>query len=242
VIHWISFFKKLVNEPVAISIVERLNWLIMNNEKETSRVEAFSDGVFAIAITLLILEIKVPEPETRLTNSQLFTSLINLWPSYFAFLLSFTAVLIMWINHHGFFKYLKTLNPRFLYANGFLLLMVTFIPFPTAVLAKYIDSPAANIASAFYCGAMVLVSVAYNLLWFTTAYKRRLVKDEISDALIIKIRNAYWFGFFVYLTSFIISFFFAIAGLLICISLWIFWIVLDYNSIRKKAVSKSNFI
>jgi len=162
----------------------------MTNEKETTRVEAFSDGVFAIAITLLILEIKVSKMDAHMTNSQLFTSLMNLWPSYFAFLLSFSAVLIMWINHHGFFKYLKTINQKFLYANGFLLLMVTFIPFPTAVLAEHINSPAANVSAAFYCGAMVLVSVAYNVLWFTTAYKRALVKDEISDALILKIRNA----------------------------------------------------
>jgi len=211
----------------------------MSNEKETARVEAFSDGVFAIAITLLILEIKVPKVDMHTSNSQLFTSLMSLWPSYFAFLLSFTAVLIMWINHHGFFKYLKNINSGFLYANGFLLLMVTFIPFPTAVLAEHINSSAANVASAFYCGTMVLVSVAYNVLWFTTAYKRALIRDEISDALIIKIRNAYWFGFFVYLASFVISFFQAIAGLLICISLWMFWIVLDYNKTgRKSPVAK----
>ena len=210
----------------------------MTNEKETTRVEAFSDGVFAIAITLLILEIKVPKMDAHMTNSQLFTSLMNLWPSYFAFLLSFTAVLIMWINHHGFFKYLKTINPKFLYANGFLLLMVTFIPFPTAVLAEHINSPAANVSAAFYCGAMVLVSVAYNVLWFTTAYKRALVKDEISDVLILKIRNAYIFGFFVYLVSLIISFFYAIAGLVICISLWIFWIILDYNNAGRKFANK----
>jgi len=210
----------------------------MTIEKETTRVEAFSDGVFAIAITLLILEIKVPEVDDHMTNRQLFTSLTQLWPSYFAFLLSFTAVLIMWINHHGFFKYLKTINSKFLYANGFLLLMVTFIPFPTAVLAEHINSPACNVSSAFYCGAMVLVSVAYNVLWFTTAYKRALVKDEISDALIIKIRNAYWFGFFVYLASFIISFFYAIAGLFTCISLWIFWIILDYNNANRRTIRK----
>jgi len=210
----------------------------MTNEKETARVEAFSDGVFAIAITLLILEIKVPKADIEMTNRELFASLINLWPSYFAFLLSFTAVLIMWINHHGFFKYLRTINSRFLYANGFLLLMVTFIPFPTAVLAQHINSAACNVSSAFYCGAMVMVSVAYNVLWFTTAYKRSLVKDEISDALIIKIRNAYWFGFFVYMVSFIVSFFYAITGLLICISLWIFWIVLDYTKTGRKTAPK----
>jgi len=208
----------------------------MSNEKETARVEAFSDGVFAIAITLLILEIKVPSIPEGSTNSQLLFSLLNLWPSYFAFFLSFTAVLIMWINHHGFFKYLKSINTTFLYANGFLLLMVTFIPFPTAVLARYINSPAANISSAFYIGSMVILSIAYNLLWFTTAYKRALVKDEISDALIFKIRNAYWFGFFVYLMAFALSLINAIAGLLLCISFWTFWVVLDYSKVNSKIV------
>jgi uncharacterized membrane protein len=198
-------------------------------EKETTRVEAFSDGVFAIALTLLILEIKVPDLKDFSTNEKLLTALIGLWPSYFAFILSFCAVLIMWINHHGFFKYLRRIDSAFLFANGFLLLMVTFINFPTAVLAKYIDTPAFNIASAFYCGSMVLISIAYNVLWFSAAYKRKLVKDEITDALIVKIRNAYWFGFSVYFSAFVISFFLPLAGLLICISLWIFWTLLDYS-------------
>ena len=202
----------------------------MTSEKETTRVEAFSDGVFAIAITLLILEIKVPKMDVHMTNSQLFTSLMNLWPSYFAFLLSFAAVLIMWINHHGFFKYLRKIDSAFLFANGFLLLMVTFINFPTAILAKYIDTPAFIIASAFYCGSMVIISIAYNLLWFSAAFKRKLVKDEITDVIIVKIRNAYWFGFFVYLTAFAISFILPLAGLLICILLWIFWTFLDYQT------------
>jgi len=202
-------------------------------EKETSRVEAFSDGVFAIALTLLILGIKVPDLDNFASNVKLFHALVNLWPSYFAFILSFTAVLIMWINHHGFFKYLKKINSAFLFTNGFLLLTVTFINYPTAVLAKYFNTQAFNIASAFYCGSMVLVSVAYNLLWFSSAFKRKLVKDEITDVLIIKIRNAYWFGFFIYLSAFIISFFLPFIGLSICISLWIFWTFLDYENKRK---------
>jgi uncharacterized membrane protein len=203
-------------------------------EKETSRVEAFSDGVFAIALTLLILGIKVPDLNESATNAQLFRELYKLWPSYFAFILSFTAVLIMWINHHGFFKYLKKINSQFLFANGFLLLMVTFINFPTVILANYIETKAINIASAFYCGSMVLISVAYNLLWYSAAYKRRLVKDNISDDIIVKIRNAYWFGFFIYLSSFVISFFLPYVGLFICISLWIFWTLLDYGKEKVK--------
>jgi uncharacterized membrane protein len=203
-------------------------------EKETVRVEAFSDGVFAIALTLLILGIKVPDLENAISNGKLFDSIINLWPSYFAFILSFAAVLIMWINHHGFFKYLKKIDTGFLFANGFLLLMVTFINFPTAVLARYFDTEAFNIASAFYCGTMVLISLAYNLLWFSSAYKRKLVKDDISDSLIIKIRNAYWFGFFIYLASFMISFFLPFIGLSISISLWAFWLFLDYDNKNKR--------
>jgi uncharacterized membrane protein len=198
-------------------------------ERETSRVEAFSDGVFAIALTLLILGIKVPDLGDFETSARLYRALINLWPSYFAFILSFIAVLIMWINHHGFFKYLRKINSAFLFANGFLLLAVTFINFPTAVLARYFETPAFNIASAFYCGSMVVISIAYNLLWYSSAYKRRLVKDEVSDSLIIKIRNAYWFGFFIYLAAFILSFFLPLAGLIMCISLWIFWTLLDYD-------------
>lgn len=205
-------------------------------EKETSRVEAFSDGVFAIALTLLILGIKVPDLDDFATGEKLYQSLLKLWPSYFAFILSFTAVLIMWINHHGFFKYLRKINSAFLFANGFLLLAVTFINFPTAVLSRYFGTKAFNIASAFYCGSMVIISVSFNLLWFSSAYKRRLIKDEITDDLIMKIRNAYWFGFFIYLSAFIISFFLPFIGLSLCISLWIFWTILDYdkNSAKNK--------
>jgi uncharacterized membrane protein len=202
-------------------------------EKETTRVEAFSDGVFAIALTLLILGIKVPDLADFATNEKLFHALLNLWPSYFAFALSFAAVLIMWINHHGFFKYLRKINATFLYSNGFLLLTITFINFPTAVLARYINTPAFNIASAYYCGSMVIINVAYNLLWFSSAYKRKLVKDEITDDLIFKIRNAYGYTFFVYLAAFIISFFLPFIGLSICILLWVFWIILDYDKKNK---------
>jgi len=202
--------------------------------KETSRVETFSDSVFAIALTLLILGIKVPDLSDIASNEKLYRTLFNLWPSYFAFILSFTAVLIMWINHHGFFKYLKKIDSAFLFANGFLLLTVTFINFPTAVLAKYFDTEAFNIASAFYCGSMVLISVSFNLLWFSSAYKRKLIKDEITDDLIIKIRNAYWLGFFIYLAAFVISFFLPFLGLSICISLWIFWTLLDYDHKKQR--------
>ncbi len=111
--------------------------------ESAGRAEAFSDGVFAIAITLLILEIRVPHVEHGL-----WAGLLALWPSYVAFLMSFVVILIMWVNHHELLRMVRGVNYPFLFANGLLLLTVTFVPFPTAVLAANLATteakPAAN--------------------------------------------------------------------------------------------------
>ena len=148
--------------------------------RETARVEAFSDGVFAIAITLLILEIRVPHLPLEAGNAELGAALRALWPSFLTFAGTFGAILTMWINHHGFFDLLKRVDRRFLYANGLLLLLITFVPFPTALLAAYLDRPGANVASAFYCATYVAINVAYNLLWFTAARDRRLIRPSVD--------------------------------------------------------------
>ena len=98
----------------------------------TARVEAFSDGVFAIAITLLILEIRVPHAGAE---HGLWAGLVALWPSYVAFVLSFFVILIMWVNHHELIRLVRAVGYPFLFANGLLLLTVTFVPFPTAAPA-----------------------------------------------------------------------------------------------------------
>jgi uncharacterized membrane protein len=120
-------------------------------DKGTSRLEAFSDGVFAVAITLLILEIRVPHLPIE-SNGNLLVSPGRLWPSFLAFVLSFFVVLLIWINHHELFGMVNRVDRVLMFANGSLLLMVTFIPFSTAMLARYFGSPAANTAVVFYCG------------------------------------------------------------------------------------------
>lgn len=149
-------------------------------EKSTGRVEAFSDGVFAIAITLLILEIRVPKFDP-ISNRGLWSELLELWPSFLAFVMSFFVILIMWMNHHELLRLVRRASYPFLLANGLLLLMVTFVPFPTAVLAQYLGTPACNASAAFYCGTFVLISLAHNLLFATIARHRRLVRTDISD-------------------------------------------------------------
>src|SRR6187200_1701507 len=128
----------------------------MTESKSLARLEMFSDGVFAIAITLLVLEIKVPPIETIHSTDDLINELFHLWPSYFAFVYSFGGILVQWIIHHNTFCHMDKTSRPFLYANGFLLLTIVFFPFPTALLAEYIDTEYAMPAIAFYGMASVV--------------------------------------------------------------------------------------
>ena len=130
--------------------------------KENARIEAFSDGVFAIAITLLVLELKVPPVGSIHSMRDLWYGLYHLWPSYFAFTLSFGILLVSWVNHHYLFNILNNSSRLFLYANGFLLFTITFMPFPTALLAQYISTDYAKPAIAFYCFGGVINSIGWN--------------------------------------------------------------------------------
>jgi uncharacterized membrane protein len=196
-------------------------------------VEAFSDGVFAIAMTLLILEIKVPHPPPDVPASKwwLLASLAQLWPSFVAFVLSFGTVLIMWVNHHGLFKHVHRVDNRLLFANGLLLLVVTFVPFPTAVLAEYLDKPGANAAATFYCATFVMISLSYNLLLRVVTRNRAPRADEspAHEAALARVRWAYRAGLVVYTAAALAAVFSAVAGLAICLSLWVLWTLLNYS-------------
>lgn len=134
----------------------------LDEPRETARLEAFSDGVIAIAITLLILHVAVPQVEA---GESLLDKLLGLWPSYVAFLVSFTTILIMWLHHHTLFRIIRRVDHRLLAINGLLLLLITFVNFPTAVLAAYIQTPQREVATLFYRGTFTMVAVVYNVLW-----------------------------------------------------------------------------
>ena len=105
----------------------------MAETHDNARLEMFCDGVFAIALTLLIIDIKVPQGQIESTRD-LWLALGHLWPSIFAFALSFAIIFITWVNHHRFFRLVSKPSGLFVYANGFLLLTVVVIPFPTALM------------------------------------------------------------------------------------------------------------
>jgi len=127
----------------------------------TSRIDALSDGVFAIAITLLILEIRLPH---EAADGSLRAGLIALWPSYFAFTLSFFVILVSWIAHHDVMRLARATNHPIQLANGCLLFYVTFIPFATTVLAANLGGPEISTAVTLYCATFVFGSGAFNLL------------------------------------------------------------------------------
>src|SRR5205085_3090480 len=122
---------------------------------ETARAEAFSDGVFAIAITLLIIEVHIP---SRGHAETLGHELLRLWPSYLGYLTSFLTIGVMWINHHHVFTYITRSDRTLLFLNTLLLMMVAFVPFPTAVLAQFIRTDGARPAALLYGATLTLTA------------------------------------------------------------------------------------
>src|SRR5512143_3953494 len=146
----------------------------IRERKETGRIEAFSDGVFAIAVTLLVLGINVPKP-AELGAGGLGSALLQLWPHYLAFVTSFATILALWVNHHRIFTFVRRSDHFFLYWNGLLLLLVTFMPFPTTVLAEYFLHPDAGIAGTVFAGTLVAVALAFKGLWGYASKNGRLL-------------------------------------------------------------------
>ena len=192
-------------------------------EKETGRLEAFSDGVFAIAVTLLVLELKVPEVGAAgASPATLAKALWQQWPSYIGLVTSFFTVLIMWVHHHAILRNVHRTDAWLHFANGCLLLGITFVPYPTSVLASYLETPAARMAMAFYAGTFVFIAICF-YLFIRAAFRKPLLSPNASDQFIAKTCHDYMFGPPLYLIATIAAFLDARVSLLICTALWIFW-------------------
>src|SRR5438046_10755040 len=143
---------------------------------QTARLEAFSDGVFAIAITLLIIEVHVPGHEHAATRGH---ELLRLWPSYLGYLTSFLSIGVMWINHHYVFELIARVDRTMLLLNMLLLMMIAFVPFPTAVLAQFVETDGARAAAFLYGATMSLTAITYFAWWRYASAGRRLIGGEV---------------------------------------------------------------
>ncbi len=206
--------------------------------RETARLEAFSDGVFAIAITLLILEIKVPPLESVHSVNDLWQRLFELWPSFFALFYSFGNILIIWSNHHRVFEMIRRSSVPFMYANGFLLLTVILIPFSTALLGQYIRTDYKLPAIVFFCFTSMLNSFAF-IIWSNKVLKPVLLLDSKIDLTSFKdsIKTT-WKGFFIYGITTLIAFWLPVIALAINSSLLILWIILSLKKYPSPAHRK----
>ncbi len=170
----------------------------------TGRLEAFSDGVFAIAITLLVLEIGAPQIGA---GESLPDALRHLWPSYFGYAVSFLTIGVMWINHHAMFKDIDRQDHHLLVLNLLLLLSISFLPFPTAVLAQYMRSDEQRLAATLTYGVTLLViGACFQMLWIYASRNRRLIDEHVSDARVRSRTIRFLPGFAVYIAALPLAF------------------------------------
>ena len=199
----------------------------------TSRVEAFSDGVIAIAITLLILEIRVPE-EVAATHG-LTHALGDQWSSFAAYLLSFLVIGIMWVNHHTLLATVARVDRVLLLLNLFLLLWIAFLPFPTGLVADYIrHGHDAKVAMAVYSGTMVACAVGFNGMWLWITRDTRLLHEHIDQPAAKASRRRFAFGILVYAATVVLSFISALATLVVHFAIAAYYVA-DQLAVRTGA-------
>jgi len=191
--------------------------------RETDRLAAFSDGVFAIAVTLLVLELRAPLPTALHEGERLWDALWQEWPAYLAFATSFATILIMWVNHHNLFALIHRTDHAFLLLNGLLLATVTVIPFPTQVLAAYIREPDARTAAIFYAGTFLAMAVAFNRLWAYAQRDGRLLARDVDPALIRAINAQFRLGPLTYVIALVIAALQPLVGFVVIMALAVYW-------------------
>lgn len=170
-----------------------------------NRLEAFSDGLIAIAITLLILEIHVPELGSGIDNHGMTLAILALIPNFAVYVISFLVCTVWWISHHTFIHDLRLVDRPLLWANNLFLMFIAFIPFPTGLLGHHPGQP---IATAFYGAVCTLTGLSFTMLrWYAFA-RGRLMKTDIGESELRRRVHLSLLGPTLYLGGTICSFFF----------------------------------
>jgi uncharacterized membrane protein len=186
----------------------------------TARLETFSDGVFAIAATLLVLEFSVHEAP----GADLGHQLLQLWPSYLAYVTSFLTIGIIWINHHYCVATLARSDRVLMFLNLLLLLVVGFLPFPTKLVAQYLQKPDDQAAVLAYCATFVAMSIVYNTWWRYASGNRRLIRDDVPDSTVRAISRAFNPGVPMYTVVFLIAFASPLASVILTFAIAAFYL------------------
>jgi uncharacterized membrane protein len=195
-----------------------------------ARLETFCDGVFAIALTLLIIDVSIPATSTISTSADLWLALRHLLPSVFAFVLSFGIIFISWVNHHAALELVDKSSHQFIYANGFLMLGVVFVPFPTALLGENLFTNHAAPAVVLYSAAGAIMGVGWALIGWSALKPELLTRNERATARVRKgIKNSY-FAIAFYTTCAIVALWQPIAIAVVITLMWIYWVIYGIRS------------
>lgn len=194
----------------------------------TTRMEAFSDGVFAIAITLLVLEIAVPAG----SEVDLLGAVLDQWPSYLAYLVSFSTIGAIWIKHTVITEYLATATPVLVRLNLLLLMVVSFLPYPTRLVAEHIrHEEAERVATTVYGINLLLASLLIGALW-RYAVRGRLVRPDASDEDVTMLTRRLVPSLGGYLVMIVIGLFMPVLAVLGYLAIAIF-IVMPFHAFRR---------
>ena len=187
-----------------------------------ARLEAFADGVFAIAATLLILNVDAQIPGDA---SDLGASILHIWPSYLAYAVSFVTIGIMWVNHHTVMAQIDRTDRRFLFANIGLLMCIAFVPFPTRLVAEHIRGDGARDAALVYGFTMVATAIMFSVTWFYARLGGRLLRADANPAVVSGISRSYLPGPWIYLAATLLAFISPAASVIAFLAIAAFYVL-----------------
>ena len=204
-------------------LVKRYSLQGWKMEKQTTRLEALSDGIFGVAITLLALEIGITEYEGA-NNFNLWHKILERWPEYFSYFNSFATVLLIWMGHNKIFKQLRAANHWIYLMNGLVLLFVVLFPYPTKTVGTFIGTGAENTAVAFYAaftGSITLSMLLLNVCILQN--KRLLLNPDKSIPWIKGMIKEQVVGIISYGMITVLAFYFSKIAIILTFFMWVFW-------------------
>jgi len=188
------------------------------------RLETFCDGVFAIAIALLILEVKIPHAD-EVGPGGLMPALLHLWPAYGAYILSFVMIGIYWANHHSICRYFVRSDHALNLLHVLFLMCIAFVPFPTAILGQYVMHPEARRAAvAFYSLGMLLPAAAWLLMWLYASHEHRLLEPDLDQRFIDHLTRQFIASNALYAGAVALALWMPFASLTICVGLTLLYL------------------
>jgi uncharacterized membrane protein len=197
---------------------------------EKGRLEAFADGVFAIAATLLIIDVTVPERAPSVGHA-----VLHAWPEYAAYAVSFLTIGIMWLNHHQCLRQIGAVDRTFMVLNLFLLMCIAFVPFPTKLVALHLRDPGERAAALTYGVTLTLTAVCFAAFWFYAARGGRLIAEDADRRVIRGISRSYLPGVPIYGTATLLALWHARLAVALFAAIALFYVIESSLFAREEA-------